>query len=173
MLPPATSHRTLIEPEDLLRLTAHPQNGDGPLLVDIRPRRAYRRSHIPSSHNIPHGLLISGEPPERDLILVGEHDGDSAAAIETLHAEGFNRRILHLRGGFPTWQQQDLPLNEAALLPRLPALEPIPWFPVIGGALVLLSLQLSSAALFLLGLALATVPGVLQPGAGRAARLQR
>ncbi len=124
----ASQLRTLIEPEDLLQLTAQPQNGNGPLLVDIRPRRAYRRSHIPFSHNIPHGLLISGEPPERDLILVGEHDGDSAAAIETLHAEGFNRRILHLRGGFPSWQQQDLPLNEGAVVPRLPALEPIPWF---------------------------------------------
>ncbi len=126
--PGASQHRTLIEPEDLLRLTAQPQDGEAPLLVDIRPRRAYRRRHIPCSHNIPHGLLISGEPPERDLILVGERDGDSAAAIEALHAEGFNRRILHLRGGFPTWLDHDLPVNEGAVIPRLPALEPIPWF---------------------------------------------
>ncbi len=125
----ASQHRTLIEPVALLQLTAPPQNGNGPLLVDIRPRRAYRRSHIPFSHNIPHGLLISGEPPERDLILVADHDGDSAAAIETLHAQGFNRRILHLRGGFPTWQQQGLPLNEGAQNQGFPPLSRFPGSP--------------------------------------------
>ncbi|KEF42595.1 MAG: hypothetical protein ER33_04850 [Cyanobium sp. CACIAM 14] len=80
------------------------------VIIDIRPRSRYRQHHIPGSHSIPSGWLISGELPEGDLILVGESSRHSALTIEHLQAHGYDRRIRHLAGGFAAWQQQGLPM---------------------------------------------------------------
>lgn len=104
----------LLSPRQLLRLLA----GSGPngpdaqaLIIDLRARSRYRHSHVPGSHNIPSGWLISGELPDGDLILVGESTQHSATTIEHLQAQGHARRIRHLAGGFGAWQQQDLPVT--------------------------------------------------------------
>ncbi len=103
----------LLSPRQLLRLVA----GSGPngqetaaLIIDLRSRGRYRRSHVPGSHNIPSGWLISGELPDGDLILVGESTQHSATTIEHLQTQGHARRIRHLAGGFGAWEQQDLPV---------------------------------------------------------------
>jgi rhodanese-related sulfurtransferase len=103
----------LLSPRQLLRLLAGTgSNGPGSpeLIIDLRPRGQYHRSHVPGSHNIPSGWLISGELPDGDLILVGESTQHSATTIEQLQTQGHARRIRHLAGGFGAWQQQDLPV---------------------------------------------------------------
>lgn len=103
----------LLSPRQLLRLLAGAgSNGPGSaeLIIDLRPRGQYHRSHVPGSHNIPSGWLISGELPDGDLILVGESSQHSATTIEQLQTQGHVRRIRHLAGGFGAWQQQDLPV---------------------------------------------------------------
>lgn len=104
----------LLSPRQLLRLLA----GSGPnapdaqaLIIDLRARSRYRHSHVPGSHNIPSGWLISGELPDGDLILVGDSTQHSATTIDHLQAQGHARRIRHLAGGFGAWQHQDLPVT--------------------------------------------------------------
>jgi rhodanese-related sulfurtransferase len=103
----------LLSPRQLLRLLAGAgSNGPGSpeLIIDLRSRGRYHRSHVPGSHNIPSGWLISGELPDGDLILVGDSTQHSATTIEQLQTQGHARRIRHLAGGFGAWQQQDLPV---------------------------------------------------------------
>jgi len=105
--------RDLLSPRQLLRLLAGsgPNGPEAPaLIIDLRARNRYRHSHVPGSHNIPSGWLISGELPDGDLILVGESTQHSATTIDHLQAQGHARRIRHLAGGFGAWQHQDLPV---------------------------------------------------------------
>jgi len=82
------------------------------LIIDLRSRSHYHHRHIPGSHSIPSGMLISGEPPDGDLILVGETTLHSATTLEQLHAQGYARRIRHLAGGFEAWRQLGLPVAQ-------------------------------------------------------------
>ncbi len=103
----------LLSPRELLRLLAGtgPNGPDAPaLIIDLRSRNRYRRGHVPGSHSIPSGWLISGELPDGDLVLVGENTQHSATTIEHLQTQGHARRIRHLAGGFGAWQQLDLPV---------------------------------------------------------------
>ncbi|MBM5821321.1 MAG: rhodanese-like domain-containing protein [Cyanobacteria bacterium K_Offshore_surface_m2_011] len=103
----------LLSPRQLLRLLAGsgPNVPDAPtLIIDLRARNRYRHSHVPGSHNIPSGWLISGELPYGDMVLVGESTQHSATTIDYLQAQGHARRIRHLAGGFGAWQHQDLPV---------------------------------------------------------------
>jgi rhodanese-related sulfurtransferase len=105
----------LLSPRQLLRLLAgsDPNGPDAPpLIIDLRARSRYRHSHVPGSHNIPSGWLISGELPDGDLILVGDSTQHSATTIDHLQAQGHARRIRHLAGGFGAWQHQHLPVTE-------------------------------------------------------------
>jgi len=88
---------------------AHPH---APLLVDLRARRSFTRGHIPGSHNISRARLLSGEPPERDLILISDHGNLDAAVAAHLHDSGFHRRIEHLQGGLVAWRRAGFPLVE-------------------------------------------------------------
>jgi rhodanese-related sulfurtransferase len=87
-----------------------------PLVVDLRPGRQFRRRHIPGSHNISTARLLSGEPPERDLILISERGELDAAIAHQLHDNGFHRRIEHLQGGLQAWHSAGLPLNGASVI---------------------------------------------------------
>jgi rhodanese-related sulfurtransferase len=103
----------LLSPQQLLHLVASSASSgqdSGQLIIDLRSRSRYHQRHIPGSHSIPSGRLISGEPPDGDLILVGETTLHSAATLEQLHAQGYARRIRHLAGGFEAWRQLELPV---------------------------------------------------------------
>lgn len=82
-------------------LTDHPYV----LLVDIRPRRQYFRGHILGSQSIPSGLLLAGEVPDGDLVLIGRDSEHGASVVEALHDQGYTHRISYLEGGFRSWQQ--------------------------------------------------------------------
>jgi rhodanese-related sulfurtransferase len=83
----------------------------GTVLVDVRPRWRYRQGHIPGSHSIPAGLLLAGEPPEGDLLLIGTDSKHSATLIEQLHEKGYNRRLLYLEGGYASWSARQPSLS--------------------------------------------------------------
>jgi rhodanese-related sulfurtransferase len=120
------STRPELSPHDLLQR----QSGSGGtptwLVVDIRSRRSFHRSHVPGSHHIPLARLVSGETPDADLVLIGENDQQTSTAIDRLHAQGYPRLIRHLAGGLEAWQAQGLPLEGAlketllARIDRLP-----------------------------------------------------
>ena len=103
----------LLSPQQLLPLvsgSASSGQDSGQLIIDLRSRSRYHHRHIPGSHSIPSGRLISGEPPDGDLILVGDTTLHSAATLEQLYAQGYARRIRHLAGGFEAWRQLELPV---------------------------------------------------------------
>ena len=83
------------------------------LVVDVRARRQFARGHLPLSHGIPAGLLVSGEWPEGDLLLVDGGDGEAERVREALHRAGYPRRILQLAGGFGAWQAAGLPVERS------------------------------------------------------------
>lgn len=82
----------------------------GPLLIDVRPRRSFRRGHLNGSHHIPAARLVSSEPPEGDLILISETADQAQRLIDALHSGGYPRRIRYLQEGFRGWQQRRLPI---------------------------------------------------------------
>lgn len=86
----------------------------GTVLLDVRRAWRYRRWHVPGSHSIPAGLLVAGELPDGDLLLIGSDSMQAHALIEQLHAQGSNRLIRYLEGGFPAWkaEQQNSPTHQ-------------------------------------------------------------
>jgi rhodanese-related sulfurtransferase len=84
--------------------------GHAPLILDLRPPRQFHRSHIPGSSNSSLALLLSGEPPQQDLILISQRGQVDEAVAAGLHDNGFHRRIEHLEGGLEAWTEAGLPL---------------------------------------------------------------
>jgi rhodanese-related sulfurtransferase len=78
----------------------------GVLVVDIRPRWRYRLSHVVGSHSIPAGLLLEGEAPEGDLLLIGNDSQQAEAVIDQLHEQGYLRKVSYLKGGYSSWQAE-------------------------------------------------------------------
>ena len=83
------------------------------LLVDVRSRRQFARGHLPLSQSIPAGLLVSGEWPEGDLILLDGGRGEAERVRDALHRAGYPRQILELVGGFAAWQAAGLPVERS------------------------------------------------------------
>jgi rhodanese-related sulfurtransferase len=81
------------------------------LVVDVRSRRQFARGHLPLSHPIPAGLLVSGEWPDGDLLLVDDGNGEAERVRESLHRAGYPRRILQLAGGIAAWRAAGFPVE--------------------------------------------------------------
>ena len=99
---PAANSTKSIDTRQLRHLIQHP----GVLVVDIRTRWHYRLSHVAGSHSIPAGLLVAGEAPEEDLLLIGDDSLQAEAVIDQLHEQGYLRKVQYLKGGYPTWQAE-------------------------------------------------------------------
>jgi rhodanese-related sulfurtransferase len=103
-----------ISPRELAALSAarlpEDARGGSALILDLRSRRHQRRGRIPGSHSLPSGLLVSGEAPEGDLILVADSSAQAIAAAESLRQVGYNRHLRHLDGGVKAWEAAGLPL---------------------------------------------------------------
>jgi rhodanese-related sulfurtransferase len=120
------STRPELSPHDLLQLQSGSGGAPTRLVVDIRSRRSFHRSHVPGSHNIPLARLVSGEPPDADLVLIGENDQQTSTAIASLHAQGYPRLIRHLAGGLEAWQALGLPMEGALNENLLARMERLP-----------------------------------------------
>lgn len=84
------------------------------LLIDLRSRKRYRQGHIAGSHSIPGGLLLSGELPDGELILISETPGEAVALLEALHAAGYHQRLAYLGEGLAGWRERGLPIEAVA-----------------------------------------------------------
>ena len=153
-------HDTIQAP-DLQHQLQNPSHPHGPLVVDIRSRKQFRKTRIPGSHNIPAGRLISTEFPDRDLVLVGSADRDTSRLIDQLYDQGYSRQIRHLQGGLNQWSAAGLPLESEGALSRRERERPFPWITIAAAASLRLGLQQLSPALVLLSVALLITPGLL------------
>jgi rhodanese-related sulfurtransferase len=127
------SSSVLLQPHDLLSLQRAHHQAHAPVVIDIRGARAYRKAHIPGSHPIAVPALLSSEPLDADLVLVGHRHEDTEAVAQGLYDAGFHRRIQQLEGGFPRWQEQGF---EVASLKPVASAAPFgttPWLAVLFG----------------------------------------
>lgn len=147
-----------ISPRELATLPAarlpEEARGGPALILDLRSRRHQRRGRIPGSHSLPSGLLVSGEAPEGDLILVADSSAQATFAAEALREAGYHRRLRHLDGGVPAWEAAGLPLIRPEPVGR--ALIEM----VCGGLLMAAAAFTQSLGLLALGLVLLFGPWV-------------
>lgn len=141
------------------------------LLIDLRSRRRYRQGHIAGSHSIPGGLLLSGEPPEGELILLSEAPCEAVAVIEALHQAGYHQRLRYLAEGLAGWRERGLPI-EAPLERPHPVRVSVLLSGLAGTGLLLAAAMLTS--LPLLGLGILLLWGAwIEPALPGRARRQR
>ncbi len=101
-----------LTPADLHALLQRPDDSHQALVIDIRSLRRYHHGHIPSTHHISSGELVSGELPDCELVLVADDEKSAQQLIDTLYAAGFHRRILYLQGGIQSWRQSGRSLQQ-------------------------------------------------------------
>lgn len=94
--------------------------GRSPLVLDLRSPRAFAQGHLHGSHRIVAPLLLSGEWPEGDLVLVDSGNGKAQWVADALHELGYSARIDILAGGFEAWRRAGLPVQPGSL-PRSPS----------------------------------------------------
>lgn len=94
-----TNRSGAVAPEALLVQAKQP----GTVLIDIRSKREFRHAHVPGSHSVPAGLLLAGEPPEGDLVLICTDSRQSQQLIEQLYDQGYHQQLQYLEGGFRDW----------------------------------------------------------------------
>lgn len=150
----------LLKPHDLLRLQQAKSHAHGPLVIDIRGARAYEKAHIPGSHRIGVPSLLSGEALDSDLVLVGARQEDTEVVVQSLYDGGFHRRIQHLEGGFPRWQEQGFQIATLRSEAKGAALAPHGWVPVLSLVPLLVGLQQLSLPLVAIAGLFAVAPGL-------------
>jgi len=147
-----------ISPRELAALPAarlpEEARGGPALILDLRSRRHQRQGRIPGSHSLPSGLLVSGEAPDGDLILVADSSAQATSVAEALREAGYHRHLRHLDGGVPAWEAAGLPL----IRPE-PAARPLTEM-VCGGLLMTAAAFTQSLGLLALGLVLLCGPWV-------------
>jgi rhodanese-related sulfurtransferase len=130
------------------------------LLVDIRSRRSFRKHHIQGSHNIPFPLLLSQEWPDGDWIVLANDSSEAQEAIALLHESGYSRRLQWLEGGISHWRALDLPLAEVKQPIAQVSQEPFTLAALLGGAGVLLGLQVVPLPVLVIALGLLLGPAL-------------
>ena len=107
-----------IEEVDARRAQELLEDGDAPLLVDVRERDEWEQGRIPGAVHVPRGHLesrIEGVAPDRSrpVLLYCAAGNRSAFAARTLSELGYERTIS-LAGGYTDWQRSGFPTD----LPR-------------------------------------------------------
>lgn len=145
-------HPAALGCEQVQALADQAESGS-PLLIDVRAPHHFRRGHIAGSHSIPSGLLLSGEPPQGELILISEVPQQALALIDALHEAGYCQRLRYLAGGLAAWRSRGLPLQVDAS-PRPGGLVDVLLPGLAGTGLLFAAAMLSSLPLLGLGVLL-------------------
>jgi len=153
-----TNRSGAVAPEALLARGKKP----GTLLIDIRSRRAFGHSHVPGSHSVPAGLLLSGEPPEGDLVLIGTDSHHSQQLIEQLHEQGYHQQLQYLEGGFHDWVIGSNQNTNQAQTWRTPLVNAQQW--IAGPLLLITAATTQSLGLLAVGFILLFAPWSLRRG---------
>jgi adenylyltransferase/sulfurtransferase len=107
--------QTKAEIEEVDAAGAHAllEDGDAPLLVDVRERDEWDEGHIPGAVHIPRGHLESrieqaAPDRERPLVVYCAGGSRSAFAAKTLQELGYEH-VSSLAGGFTDWKRNGFP----------------------------------------------------------------
>lgn len=90
---------------------------EGTTVIDTRPYHSFAAAHIPGSYSISHhgnlatfaGWII---PPEANLILLLEREGDFENVKSTLHNVGLDQISGYLEGTMESWINGGLPVEK-------------------------------------------------------------
>ena len=103
----------LIGPEKLAELL---EQGEPPLVLDVRGASEFSEGHIPGSLHIPYGELarrLDEVPRDRALATICKGGKRSGLAASVLQREGFESVIHVAHGGVGTWQDLGHPIETA------------------------------------------------------------
>jgi len=92
-----------VEPEALKALVENPQ--DDIWIIDVRPKTAYDKGHIPTAKSYPSSEIIDrlGEIPQsKNLIFYCETGGRAQAVIKKLEEKGYTKMMNF--GGYTRWK---------------------------------------------------------------------
>lgn len=96
-----------------------------PVLLDVRARKDYEKSHAAGAVSCPRSeleaFLKRGMPGGSTPWILYAYDSDSSLALETaygLYARGEQRCLYVIYGGFEEWREAGLPVEEGG--PPLP-----------------------------------------------------
>ncbi len=101
-----------ISPEALHALQ---QQGQAPLIIDVRSEQEYLQGHVPNAMLIPHEEIgeytesLAGHRDER-IVLYCSTNRRAEIAAEELEKAGFDNLIL-LEGAFPAWEEAGYPVE--------------------------------------------------------------
>lgn len=93
----------------------------GKTVIDTRPYHSFSAAHIPGSYSISHhgnlatfaGWVI---PPESELILVLEREGDLEKVKKALYNVGLDRISGYLEGAMESWVNGGLPVENIEII---------------------------------------------------------
>ena len=91
------------------------ENGDRPVVVDVRERDEWEEGHIPGAVHVPRGNLesrIEQAVPDKDrpLVVYCAAGNRSAFATKTLRELGYENAVS-LAGGFTDWKRNGFPFE--------------------------------------------------------------
>ncbi len=101
-----------ISREELLK---EMQEGNAPLIVDVRSQREYDRDHVPGAVHIPFTSISSGlkgmstQPGER-IVIYCEHGPRAGIAYWSLSLSGY-RNVYSLEGHMKGWRENQFPIE--------------------------------------------------------------
>lgn len=78
-------------------------------VLDVRNESEYKQGAIPGSHHIMLGTLrdrIEEVPTDKPVVTTCEAGGRAAIATSILQAHGISN-VIHLQGGYSSWEKQD------------------------------------------------------------------
>jgi rhodanese-related sulfurtransferase/DNA-binding transcriptional ArsR family regulator len=100
-----------LEPVTRQELARRLQDGDGLVVLDVRPTEEHQAGHLPGAVSIPIGELqrrLAELPRDREIVAYcrGPYCAFAHQAVELLREEGFSAR--RLEEGLPEWQAAGL-----------------------------------------------------------------
>jgi len=101
-----------ISREELLK---EMQEGNAPLIVDVRSQGEYDRDHVPGAVHIPFTGISSGlkgmstQPGER-IVIYCEHGPRAGLANWSLYLSGY-RNVYSLEGQMKGWRENQFPIE--------------------------------------------------------------
>ena len=103
---------TGISREDLLK---EMQDGNAPLIVDVRSEREYERDHVPGAVHISFLSISSGlkgmsTQPGEQIVVYCEHGPRAGLAFWSLYLSGY-RNVYSLEGHMKGWRENQFPIE--------------------------------------------------------------
>jgi rhodanese-related sulfurtransferase len=108
--------RDELEPVTREELVRRLQDGDPPMLLDVRPAAEHAAGHLPGAVSIPVDELrrrLAELPGDREIVAYcrGPYCAFAQEAVELLRQEGFSAR--RLEDGLPEWQAAGLAVTRS------------------------------------------------------------